>query len=454
MTTHTGTATELGTLPIRKLLTQYSIPGIIAMTAASLYNMIDSIYIGQGVGAMAISGLALTFPFMNLAAAFGSLVGVGAATLISVRLGQKDYDTAQSILGNVVLLNVIIGLAFGFISLIFLDPILYFFGASDATYPHADDYLSIYLIGTIFVMITTGLNTFITAQGQSKTAMFSVLIGAIFNIILDPIFIFALNLGIKGAAIATVISQAISAAWVIRFLTSDKASLRISAQMMRPQGKLILSIAALGVSPFIMQVTESLITIVFTHGLQKYGDDLYVGSFTILQSIMQIIFIPMSGFSQGVQPIISYNYGKGNVDRVKKTCTILITMSIIVSFVLAGAAFLFPSVAAGIFTSDESLKALCAKVLPIYIFGMMFFGIQNGCQQSFISMGQAGKSLIFALLRKVILIIPLAIILPYCTHSVMSIYYAEPISDIVSAFSCGATFMLTFKSMMKGAGKK
>ena len=302
--------------------------------------------------------------------------------------------------------------------------------------------------------ITTGLNTFITAQGQSKTAMFSVLIGAIFNIILDPIFIFALNLGIKGAAIATVISQAISAAWVIRFLTSDKASLRISAQMMRPQGKLILSIAALGVSPFIMQVTESLITIVFTHGLQKYGDDLYVGSFTILQSIMQIIFIPMSGFSQGVQPIISYNYGKGNVDRVKKTCTILITMSIIVSFVLAGAAFLFPSVAAGIFTSDESLKALCAKVLPIYIFGMMFFGIQNGCQQSFISMGQAGKSLIFALLRKVILIIPLAIILPYCTHSVMSIYYAEPISDIVSAFSCGATFMLTFKSMMKGAGKK
>ena len=224
--------------------------------------------------------------------------------------------------------------------------------------------------------------------------------------------------------------------------------------MMRPQGKLILSIAALGVSPFIMQVTESLITIVFTHGLQKYGDDLYVGSFTILQSIMQIIFIPMSGFSQGVQPIISYNYGKGNVDRVKKTCTILITMSIIVSFVLAGAAFLFPSVAAGIFTSDESLKALCAKVLPIYIFGMMFFGIQNGCQQSFIYMGQAGKSLIFALLRKVILIIPLAIILPYCTHSVMSIYYAEPISDIVSAFSCGATFMLTFKSMMKGAGKK
>lgn len=447
---------RMGTAPIFKLMLSMGIPTFVAQLINLLYNIVDRIYIGHipEVGAASLTGIGLCLPIITLVSAFSVFVGAGGAPLASIALGKGDRDKAQRILSNGVTLLIIFTVIVMAVIYTLKKPLLYFFGASDATYPHADDYLSIYLIGTIFVMITTGLNTFITAQGQSKTAMASVLIGAIFNILLDPIFIFALNLGIKGAAIATVISQAISAAWVIRFLTSDKASLRISAQMMRPQGKLILSIAALGVSPFIMQVTESLITIVFTHGLQKYGDDLYVGSFTILQSIMQIIFIPMSGFSQGVQPIISYNYGKGNVARVKKTCTILITMSIIVSFVLAGAAFLFPSVAAGIFTSDESLKALCAKVLPIYIFGMMFFGIQNGCQQSFISMGQAGKSLIFALLRKVILIIPLAIILPYCTHSVMSIYYAEPISDIVSAFSCGATFLLTFKSMMKGAGKK
>ena len=402
----------MGTAPIFKLMLSMGIPTFVAQLINLLYNIVDRIYIGHipEVGAASLTGIGLCLPIITLVSAFSVFVGAGGSPLASIALGKGDRDKAQRILSNGVTLLIIFTVIVMAVIYLLKKPLLYFFGASDATYPHADDYLSIYLIGTIFV--------------------------------------------IKGAAIATIISQAISAAWVIRFLTSDKASLRISAQMMRPQGKLILSIAALGVSPFIMQVTESLITIVFTHGLQKYGDDLYVGSFTILQSIMQMIFIPMSGFSQGVQPIISYNYGKGNVDRVKKTCTILITMSIIVSFVLAGAAFLFPSVAAGIFTSDESLKALCAKVLPIYIFGMMFFGIQNGCQQSFISMGQAGKSLIFALLRKVILIIPLAIILPYCTHSVMSIYYAEPISDIVSAFSCGTTFMLTFKSMMKGAGKK
>ena len=418
--------------------------------------MVDRMYIGHipDIGPSALTGVGVTMPIIMCISAFAALAAMGGAPQASILMGKGDRDSAEKVLGNCTFMLTVISLGLTALFLGFGRPILLMFGASEQTIPYAWNYMKIYVCGTFFVQMALGLNAFINAQGYAKTGMITVAIGALCNIILDPIFIFALNLGIKGAAIATIISQAISAAWVSRFLTSDKASLRISAQMMRPQGKLILSIAALGVSPFIMQVTESLITIVFTHGLQKYGDDLYVGSFTILQSIMQMIFIPMSGFSQGVQPIISYNYGKGNVARVKKTCTILITMSIVVSFVLAGAAFMFPSVAAGIFTSDESLKALCAKVLPIYIFGMMFLGIQNGCQQSFISMGQAGKSLIFALLRKVILIIPLAIILPYCTHSVMSIYYAEPISDIVSAFSCGATFMLTFKSMMKGAGKK
>ena len=266
---------RMGTAPIFKLMLSMGIPTFVAQLINLLYNIVDRIYIGHipEVGAASLTGIGLCLPIITLVSAFSVFVGAGGAPLASIALGKDDRDKAQRILSNGVTLLIIFTVIVMAVIYTLKKPLLYFFGASDATYPHADDYLSIYLIGTIFVMITTGLNTFITAQGQSKTAMFSVLIGAIFNIILDPIFIFALNLGIKGAAIATVISQAISAAWVIRFLTSDKASLRISAQMMRPQGKLILSIAALGVSPFIMQVTESLITIVFTHGLQKYGDD-------------------------------------------------------------------------------------------------------------------------------------------------------------------------------------
>lgn len=447
---------KMGTAPIFRLMLSMGIPTFVAQLINLLYNIVDRIYIGHipDVGAASLTGIGLCLPIITLVSAFSLFVGAGGAPLASIALGKGERDKAQSILSNGVSLLIIFTVIVMAVCYTVKKPLLYFFGASDATYPHADSYLSIYLIGTIFVMITTGLNTFITAQGKAKTAMISVLIGAVSNIILDPVFIFILNMNIKGAAIATVISQAISAAWVLRFLTSSKASLKISLEKMKPRMELILSIAALGISPFIMQVTESLITIVFTNGLQKYGDDIYVGSFTILQSVMQIIFIPMSGFSQGVQPIISYNYGKGNVERVKKTCTILIVMSIISSFFLAGAAFLFPGTAARIFTSDRKLIDLCIKVMPIYIFGMMFFGVQNGCQQSFISLGQAKKSLIFALLRKVILIIPLALVLPRITHSVMSIYYSEPISDIISALSCGATFLLTFKSMMAEAGKK
>lgn len=447
---------KMGTAPILRLMLSMGIPSFVAQLINLLYNIVDRIYIGHipDVGAASLTGIGLCLPIITLVNAFSLFVGAGGAPLASIALGKGQRDKAQSILSNGVSLLIIFTVIVMAVCYTVKKPLLYFFGASDATYPHADSYLSIYLIGSIFVMITTGLNTFITAQGQAKTAMISVLIGAVSNIILDPIFIFILNMNIKGAAIATVISQAISAAWVLRFLTSSKASLRISLEKMKPRKEIIFSIAALGISPFIMQATESLITIVFTNGLQKYGDDIYVGSFTILQSVMQIIFIPISGFSQGVQPIISYNYGKGNVERVKKTSIILIVISIISSFTLAGAAVLFPRAAASIFTSDRQLIELCTKVLPIYIFGMMFFGVQSGCQQTFLSLGQAKKSLIFALLRKVILIIPLALVLPRITHSVMSIYCAEPISDIVSAFSCGATFMLTFHSMMKGAGGK
>jgi len=422
---------RMGTAPIFKLMLSMGIPTFVAQLINLLYNIVDRIYIGHipEVGAASLTGIGLCLPIITLVSAFSVFVGAGGAPLASIALGKGDRDKAQRILSNGVTLLIIFTVIVMAVIYTLKKPLLYFFGASDATYPHADDYLSIYLIGTIFVMITTGLNTFITAQGQSKTAMFSVLIGAIFNIILDPIFIFALNLGIKGAAIATVISQAISAAWVIRFLTSDKASLRISAQMMRPQGKLILSIAALGVSPFIMQVTESLITIVFTHGLQKYGDDLYVGSFTILQSIMQIIFIPMSGFSQGVQPIISYNYGAGLMRRGRKALRMALGTAALCGAAAFGFTWLCSPWIVGLFlTPDAPAYAIAVQGLPWFAAGYPFFGINVvtiGYYQS-IERGRLATGL--TVLRGIVLMTFCFLLLPRIA-GVTGIWLAVPVAE-------------------------
>ena len=440
----------LGVAPIPKLLLMMGIPSLLAQLVNLLYSMVDRIYIGHipGSGADALTGMGLCTPLITMVIAFSSFVGAGGAPLAAIALGKGDRKRAEKILANGVTLLICFSIILSCIIYIIKTPFLYRFGASEVTYPYANEYLTVYMFGTLFVLIATGLNTFITAQGQAKIAMFSVIIGAVTNIILDSVFILGFNLGIKGAAIATVIAQALSAIWVVRFLLSDKATLKIIPGNMFLDWKLVGTIAALGVSPFIMQITESFISIVFNAGMAKYGNDLYVGSITVLQTVMMIAFIPNNGFAQGAQPVISYNYGAKNNERVKLACKYIIGIAFGYSFIISIISILLPGVVTSIFTSNKEMIELCRRVMPIFMSGMLVFGLQTGCQQAFLSLGQAKTSLFFALFRKVILMIPLAILLPMITKSVISIYYAEAISDAVSAITCGLVFMFSLKKIL------
>lgn len=453
-----GKAAEarLGTEKLGRLMLQMGIPTLIAQLINLLYNMVDRIYIGhiEGVGANALTGVGVSLPIILIITAFSAFVGAGGAPLAAIALGRGDRERAERIMGNGMTMLVAFSVILTAFFLVFKKPFLYMVGASDITYPFANDYITIYLMGTLFVLITMGLNTFITAQGQSKIAMLSVVIGAVLNIALDPIFIFAFKMGVKGAALATIISQAVSAAWVLRFLTNPHTPLRLRLSRMKPNWAIIGSVAALGVSPFIMQSTESLISIVMNRGLAMYGGDLYVGSLTILQSVMQLIFLPINGFMQGVQPIMSYNYGAGNVDRVKDTIRRSIALCLGFSLVMGLSGVCFPGVYAHIFTSDAALIDLVKIALPIYVGGMTIFGIQCACQSVFMALGQAKISLFIALLRKVFLLVPLAIILPRITGNVMSIYYSELISDVISVTACAALFILNIKKILAKAGKE
>ena len=435
---------QLGTEPIWRLILRMGIPGLVAQLINLLYNLVDRMYIGHipEVGQLALTGVGLTLPALQVISAFSALVGNGGAPLAAIALGQGDRERAERILGNGLLALLFFSAALTALFLGIRRPFLYMVGASDATYPYADDYIVIYLIGTVFVQLTLGLNPFITAQGQSRVAMLSILIGAAINIALDPVFIFALNLGVRGAALATVISQAASAVWITSFLCRRDTSLRIRRDRLRPDVRILLGVAALGVSPFIMSSTESLISIVLSSGLARYGGDLYVGSLTILQSVMQLISIPMGGFTGGVAPIMSYNYGSGRPDRVKATFVRLMAIGFSYSFLIALAAMVFPTAFARIFTSNAELVALVGRVLPIFIAGMLIFGAQNVCQTGFMALGQAKRSLLIALLRKVILLAPLAAVLPAITQNVMSIYWAEPVADTLSAVTCLTVFVL------------
>ena len=433
--------------PVFKTMLVMGIPTFVAQFINLMYNIVDRVYIGHisGCGAQALTGVGVCFPIITFISAFTSLIGMGGAPLAGIALGAGNREKAEKILGNsfsaLILVSVVLTIVFQLIK----KPFLYMFGASDATYLYAGPYLSIYLVGTIFVMISMGLNTYITTQGAATTAMFSIIIGAAVNMILDPIFIFALDMGVKGAAYATVISQAISAIWVLHFLTGKKATLRIKRENLGLDIHILMSICALGISPFIMGATESLISVVFNSGAQKYGGDLYVGSITILQSVMQMISVPMNGFASGVQPIISYNYGAKNMERVKKSSLTLIGITFMSSCVLTLICMTIPGKIAGLFTTDVKLIDICSSVLPIFMAGMLVFGLQSGCQNSFLSLGKAKQSLFFALLRKVILLTPLALILPGITNSVMGLYYAEPISDVISAVCCVIVFTITLK---------
>ena len=440
---------RMGTMPVPRLMLTLAIPSIIAQLINVLYNIVDRMYIGHipDVGFAALTGVGVTLPIIMIISAFSSFIGAGGAPLAAIALGKGDRDKAEKILGNGVIMLLFFSVALFLFFMAFKRPLLYMFGASDQTISYAERYITIYLAGTLFVQFALGLNMFISSQGQAKIAMCSVMIGAAVNIILDPIFIFGFKMGVQGAALATVISQGISAAWVVHFLLSEKSGIRSRKKNFVLNKTIILRVMALGISPFITQSTESAITIVLNRGLSIYGGDVYVGSMTILQSVMQLIVIPVQGFTQGVQPIISFNFGAGKFDRVKKTYRLTILCTFVATTVYTILAVNFPGVFAGIFTSDGELLALVEKVLPIFMAGVWMFGIQMGCQTIFMGLGQAIISLSLALLRKVILLIPLALILPKF-FGVMGIYYSEPISDIISASTAGIIFLCVRKKIV------
>ena len=396
----------------------------------------------QGDGNLALTGVGVTLPIITLIAAFSAFAGAGGAPLAAIELGKKDERKASLIMGNSAWLLVFFSIVLTIGFLIFKVPILYAFGASSKTIAYANEYITIYLLGTIFVQLALGLNAFISGQGAAKAAMLSVLIGAVINIVLDPIFIFALHFGVRGAALATVISQFVSAVWVVSFLKSKRSVLHL--KLVRPDKSLILKIAALGIAPFVMQSTESLVTITFNTGLQRYGGDLYVGSMSILMSIMQLIVIPVNGITQGVQPIVSYNYGAGNRLRVKETVIRLVSVCLLGTLILAGVAIFCPGIYASMFTNDAELVALTCRIMPIFFLGIAIFGIQAACQSTFLALGQAKVSLFIATLRKIILLIPLALILPKFL-GVKGIYIAEPVSDVISVIVTSVLCVITLK---------
>ncbi|MBQ7090671.1 MAG: MATE family efflux transporter [Clostridia bacterium] len=439
---------RMGHENIWKLIGRMTLPTIAAQLINMLYSIVDRIYIGHipEEGQIALTGVGLATPIVVVIAAFSLFVGNGGAPLASIALGQKDRSRAEQILGNGVSFLIGLSAILPALCILFAEPILYATGASDATFGYAHSYLMLYIIGTPMVMINMGLTPFVLAQGKTMIATLSMVLGAFVNIALDPLFIYTFDLGVRGAAIATVIAQAASAAPVLYFLLF-KTELRIRAACLRPHLKTLGRIASLGIAPFVMAATESVIGFVLNGNLQAYGNDLYVGCLTVMQSVMQLITVPVSGFVQGVSPIISFNYGAGNKGRVKKTFRIMLLllcsyMALLVSFII-----LFPAFFAAIFTSDPALIRLTEQAMPIFMAGMLIFGLQRSCQTAFLALGQAKFSLFFALWRKIILLVPLAIILPRF-FGVMGIYYAEPIADSIAALTCCTVFLLNFNKIL------
>lgn len=442
---------NLGEGSVGKLLVQLALPAIAAQLINLLYNLVDRMYIGRipEIGASALTGVGVSLPVILVISAFAALVGSGGAPRAAIMMGRGDKETAEKILGNCVSALVILSVILTIIILLFSHPILMAFGASEETITYAQDYMQIYAIGTIGVQIALGLNPFITTQGFSTMGMLTVSIGAVLNIILDPIFIFGFNMGVKGAAIATVISQAVSAIWVVRFLMSKKSGLRIKKQYLAIDFKILGPVIALGISPFIMQATESLIAVTFNTSLLKYGSDLAVGAMTILSSVMQFAMLPIIGLTQGAQPIISFNFGARNPDRVKKAFYLLLISSTVYTFTLWGSVMLFPTAFAKIFTNSEELIELSAWAIRIYMATAFVFGVQLSCQQTFIALGKAKESIFLALLRKIILLIPLIYILPHVFpgDKVMAVFLAEPVADTIAVIATATLFFIQFKKI-------
>lgn len=443
---------NMGSDPVGKLLFRLAAPAIAAQLVNMLYNIVDRIYIGHipGVGADALTGMGVTMPVLMLISAFSALIGMGGAPKASIKMGQQDYPGAEKIMGNCFASLLVISALLTVFFLVFGKDLLMLFGASASTIGYATQYLSIYVCGTVFVQLAMGLNPFITCQGFSTISMCTVLIGAMINIILDPIFIFGLKMGVGGAALATILSQSVSAFWVLRFLSGSRTTLRLRARNIRINPKVMLPVLALGCSPFIMQSTESLLNVMFNSSLQRYGGDIAVGAMVILSSIMQIIIMPMMGLCQGAQPIIGYNYGARNNQRVKDTFKLLIACTISFVAVLWSAVMLFPEVFVGIFTSDAQLMSYTVWALRIYIFGTLAMGAQISCQQTFIAVGQAKSSIFMALLRKIVLLIPLILILPnFFQNKTFAVFLAEPIADILATAATVTIFLMQFGKILE-----
>ena len=447
----------LGTQPIKKLLPKLAVPTVIAQLVNMLYNIVDRIYIGHipEVGSLALTGIGVCMPLILIVSAFSAFVASGGAPRASIFMGRGDGDSAEKTLGGCLTMQVIISLLLTAAMLIWKDELLYLFGASENTISYAADYMGIYALGTIFVQITLGLNSFITAQGFAKVGMKTVIIGAVLNIVLDPVFIFALGMGVKGAALATIISQAVSCAWVISFLCGSKTVLRLKKENLLPGLRLMPPCIALGLSVFVMQASESVISMCFNTSLLRYGGDIAVGAMTILSSVMQFAMLPLQGVAQGAQPITSYNFGAGNSARVRESFRLLLTVCLVYSVALWGLVMLFPRIFVGMFASDAQLIDFASRALRIYCGAMFIFGIQISCQMTFVSIGYALCSIIVAVMRKFVLLIPLIYIMPQLlSDKVSAVYAAEPVADSLAVIFTAVMFAVNFKKALRKMEEK
>ena len=446
-----GNKEKLGTMLLGRLMFQLAVPTVFAQIVNLLYNLVDRIYVGRipGEGPMALAGLGVTFPVIMLISAFAALVGQGGAPRASICMGQKDMEGAERILGSSTAFLIVLSLVLSVVFMAVKEPLLLMFGASETTIPYANEYLGIYLLGTIAVQIALGLNQFVTCQGFARTGMMTVLIGAVLNIILDPILIFGFDMGVSGAAVATVFSQAVSALWVFWFLCSKKSIIRIRRKYLRLDKKALGPVLLLGVSPFIMQATECLVQLTFNTGMQTYGNDYYVGAMTVIFSLSQMIFLPVQGISQGAAPIISYNFGAGNIKRVKDAFRLLLICALLFTLVSAGLFVLVPGVFVALFSSDPQIQEIASFGMRIYFAGFTIFGAQLACQQTFLALGEAKISMFLALLRKVILLIPLALLLPKLGLGTTGLFLAEPISDVLAVAATVTMFRLNIGRILK-----
>ena len=448
---------DLGTAPIGKLLFQLAVPTVVAQLINMLYNIVDRIYIGHipEVGSLALTGVGVCMPIIMVVSAFAALAGGGGAPRASIFMGKGQNEQAEKTLGGCFSFLMIIALLLTAVLLMWGDDLLMAFGASRNTIGYAVDYMNIYAIGTIFVQLTLGMNAFITAQGFAKQGMLSVLIGAVCNIALDPIFIFGFGMGVKGAALATIISQAASCTWVLLFLTGKTTILKLKVKNLNLKPSVVLPCVALGAASFIMQSTESVISVCFNSSLLKYGGDMAVGAMTILTSVMQFAMLPMSGLGQGAQPIMSFNYGAGNADRVRKAYRLLLTVSLSYSLLIWGAIMLVPQMFAGIFTPDAELLDFTAGALRIYCAGLGIFGIQIACQMAFVSLGNALCSMTVAIMRKFVLLLPLIYLMPrLMENKTMAVYTAEPVADVLAVTFTAILFSFVFRRAMKRLEEK